>query len=162
MNLFICISCTEGVQNSVYTQTNLLGSRQYGKLCCFNQYTIQQMHSVIHHLRHVSTPTCFSTMAPSHREPLQQRYISQQPTPGSVPTYRNDGNLKVLQYIQLITINYSSMILKLKYVMWKIYTFLPRNLKTTKTWQLLLLIVINRPKWHTWPFIRSGIASIKF
>jgi len=53
--------------------------RQYGKTCSFNQCTIQQMHSVIHHLRYVSTPTCFGTMAPSHREPLQERYISQQP-----------------------------------------------------------------------------------
>jgi hypothetical protein len=101
-------------------------------------------------------------LAPSHREPLQQRSISQQATPSSVPPYRNDENLKMLQYIQLITINYSGMILTLKNVMWKIYTFLPRNLKTTKTWQLLLLIVINRPKWHTWPFISSGIASTKF
>ena len=38
-------------------------------------------------------------------------------TPGSAPTYRNEENLKMLQYIQLKTINYSDMILILKYVM---------------------------------------------
>jgi hypothetical protein len=73
-------------------------------------------------------------MAPLHTDPLQQRYISQQATLGSAPPYRNDKNFKMLQYIQLITINYSGMILTLKYVMWKMYTLLPRNLKTTKTW----------------------------
>jgi len=53
-------------------------------------------------------------MAPSHRESLQQRYISQEATPGSAPSDRNDKNLKMLKYTQLITINYSGMILILK------------------------------------------------
>jgi hypothetical protein len=54
------------------------------------------------------------------------------------------------------------MILTLKYAIWKMYTLLPCNLKTTKTWQLLWLIITNRTKWHTWPFISSGIASTEF
>ena len=74
-------------------------------------------------------------MALSHRESLQQRYISQDATPGSAPPYRNDKNLKMLKYTKLTTINHSGILI-LKYVSWNMYTLLPRYLKTTKTWQL--------------------------
>ena len=52
------------------------------------QYINQHMHSMIHHLWSVSTPTCFGTEVPSSGSHLQQRYKSQHANLRSAPPYK--------------------------------------------------------------------------
>jgi hypothetical protein len=79
--------------------------------CSYNQYTIQKMHPAIHHLWRVNSKM-FQHCGNTFRELLYQRYISHRAKICSAPHYKNDYNIKMLKYVQLI--QYSIVILDIK------------------------------------------------